>query len=41
MAGKALTERQCTLKGEAWYMNVQGSVQWVGVYRVGEYTLEV
>ena len=25
-AGKALKERQCTLEGQAWYVNVQGSV---------------
>ena len=26
---------QCTLKGQARYVNVRGSVQWKGVYRVG------
>ena len=26
LAGKALRERQCTLKGGAWYVNVWGSV---------------
>ena len=26
-AGRALKERQCTLKGQARYVNVQGSVQ--------------
>ena len=30
-AGRALKERQCTLKGQAWYVNVQGSVHWKGV----------
>ena len=25
-AGEALKERQCTLEGQAWYVNVQGSV---------------
>ena len=34
-AGRALKERQCTLKGQAWYVNVRGSVHWKGVYRVG------
>ena len=29
-------ERQCTLKGQAWYVNVRGSVHWKGVYRVGD-----
>ena len=33
-AGRALKERQCTLKGQAWYVNVRGSVHWKGVYRV-------
>ena len=27
-AGRALKERQCTLKGQAWYVNVWGSVHW-------------
>ena len=27
-AGMALKERQCTLKGQAWYVNVRGSVHW-------------
>ena len=31
-AGRALKERQCTLKGQAWYVNVRGSVHWKGVY---------
>ena len=30
-AGRALKERQCTLKGQAWYVNVRGSVHWKGV----------
>ena len=33
---RALKERQCTLKGQARYVNVQGSVHWKGVYRVGD-----
>ena len=32
LAGRALRERQCTLEGEAQYVNVQGSVQRKGVY---------
>ena len=32
---RALKERQCTLKGQAWYVNVRGSVHWKRVYRVG------
>ena len=28
LAGRALRERQCTLEGEAGYVNVRGSVQW-------------
>ena len=35
-AGRALKERQCTLKGQAWYVNVRGSVHWKGMYRVGQ-----
>ena len=31
---RALKERQCTLEGQAWYVNVRGSVHWKGVYRV-------
>ena len=27
-----LKERQCTLKGQARYVNVRGSVHWKGVY---------
>ena len=27
---------QCTLKGQAQYVNVQGSIHWKGVYRVGD-----
>ena len=30
-AGRALKERQCTLKEQAWYVNVRGSVHWKGV----------
>ena len=30
----ALKERQCTLKEQAWYVNVRGSVHWKGVYKV-------
>ena len=41
LAGRALRERQCALKGEAQYVNEQDSVQWARMYRVGEYTLEV
>ena len=33
-AGRALKERQCTLKGQARYVNVWGSVHWKGVYKV-------
>ena len=33
---RALKERQCTLKGQARYVNVRGSVHWKGVYRVGD-----
>ena len=32
---RLIGERQCTLKGQARYVNVRGSVQWKGVYRVG------
>ena len=35
-AGRALKERQCTLKGQAWYANVWGSTHWRGVYRMGD-----
>ena len=38
---RALKERQCTLKGQAWYVNVQGSVHCKGVYRVGDRDLGV
>ena len=34
-------ERQCTPKGQAWYVNVRGSVHWKGVYRVGDRDLGV
>ena len=30
-AGRALKERQCTLKRQAWYVNVRSSVHWKGV----------
>ena len=33
---RALKERQCTLKGQARYVNVQGSVHCKGVCRVGD-----
>ena len=33
---RALKERQCTLKGQAQYVNVRGSVHCKGVYRVGD-----
>ena len=33
---RALKERQCTLKGQAWYVNVRGSVHCKGVCRVGD-----
>ena len=39
MAGRALIERQCVLKGEAQYVNVQGSVHCKGVNRVEKWTL--
>ena len=28
--------KKCTPKGQAWYVNVWGSVHWKGVYRVGD-----
>ena len=40
-AGRALKERQCTLKGQAKYVNARGSVHWKGVYRVGDRDLGV
>ena len=39
--GRALRERQCTLEGEAWYVNVWGSVHWKKMYIVEEWTLGV
>ena len=36
-----LREKQCTLEGQAQYVNVQGSVHWEGVHSVGECTLGV
>ena len=41
LAGRAFRERQCTLEGETWYVNVWGSAHWKGVHRVGEWTLWV
>ena len=38
---RALKERQCTLKGQAWYVNVRGSVHCKGVCRVGDRDLGV
>ena len=38
---RALKEIQCTLEGQAWYVNVRGSVHWKGVYRVGDRDLGV
>ena len=32
---RLIGERQCTPKGKARYVNVWGSVQWKGVYKVG------
>ena len=40
-AGRALKERQCTLEGQARYVNVRGSVHWKGVNRVGDRDLGV
>ena len=34
-------KRQCTLKGQARYVNVRGSVHWKGEYRVGDRDLGV
>ena len=34
-------KRQCTLKGQARYVNVWGSVHWKGVYTVGDRDLGV
>ena len=38
---RALKERQCTLKGQARYVNVRGSVHCKEVYRVGDRDLGV
>ena len=38
---RALKERQCTLKGQAGYVNVRGSVHCKGVCRVGDRDLGV
>ena len=32
---QSIKKRKCTPKGQAWYVNVQGSVHWKGVYSVG------
>ena len=40
-AGRALKERLCTVKVQARYINVWGSVHWKGVYRVGDRDLGV
>ena len=38
---RALKERQCTLKGQAQYVNVRSSVHWKGVCRMGDRDLGV
>ena len=38
---RALKEWQCTLKGQARYVNVRGSVHCKGVYKVGDRDLGV
>ena len=38
---RALKERQCTLEGQARYVNIRDSVHWKGVYRVGDGDLGV
>ena len=38
---RALKERQCTLKGQAQYVNVRGSVHRKGVCRIGDTDLGV
>ena len=38
-ADRALKERKCTLEGQAQSVNVQGSARWMGVHRMGEWTL--
>ena len=38
---RALKERQCTLEGQARYVNVRGSVHCKGVYTVGDRDLGV
>ena len=38
-AGRALKERQCTPKGQAWYVNVQGSV--LGVQKFFNWLLKL
>ena len=34
LVGRALKARQCTLEGQAWYVNVRDGVHWIGGYRV-------
>ena len=34
-AGRAQQERQCSLEGQAHYVNAQGSVHWKGVDTMG------
>ena len=41
LAGRELKESQCTLEGQAQYVNVQGSVHWKGEYMMGKWTLGV
>ena len=38
---QSIKKGQCTPLGQAWYVNVRGSVHWKEVYRVGECTLGV
>ena len=41
LSWQRIKKRQCTPKGQAWYVNVRGSVHWKGVYRVGDRDLGV
>ena len=41
LSWQGIKRKQCTLKGQAWYINVWGSVHWKGVYRVGDTDLGV
>ena len=41
LSWQRIKKRQCTPKGQARYVNVQGSVHWKGVYRVGDRDLGV